>query len=337
MQPALRILITGGSGFVGRHLAEELRRREIEHVALSQRDGDLTRAEQADAVLAAHAACNVIVHLASYQAAGEFPAHHTGEQFHINTLIHTHLLEAWRRRMPHAKLLAVGCSCAYPSSAESLCEDQFLAGPIHGSVYSFAHTKRALYVGLRAYQDQYGLDGSYLIPATLFGEHDDFAPETSHVCGALVARFVQATREDWPEVEIWGDGTQQREFMDVKHFAPALLHVLPQVSRDLVNLGPGRGTMIRQLAETIARAAGYRGRLVFNPDRYVGVRAKYTSAEKLREKYGWEIPADLEPGLHRTVAWYAEHYDTLQGKKKFATCPETGLKTAAGGSVRGSS
>jgi GDP-L-fucose synthase len=215
------MLITGGTGFVGRHLAKELRRRGIEHAALSQRDYDLTRPEQAEAALAAHAQCNVIVHLASYQAAGEFPAKHPGEQFHINTLIHANLLEAWRRHMPHAKLLAVGCSCAYPSGAEVLSEDRLLDGPIHGSVYSFAHTKRSLYVGLRAYNDQYGLDGSYVIPATLYGEDDDFAPETSHVCGALVARFVRAVRESWPEVEIWGDGTQKREFMDVKDFPPA--------------------------------------------------------------------------------------------------------------------
>lgn len=313
------MLITGGTGFVGRHLTEELRRRGIEHAALSQRDCDLTRPEQAEAALAAHAECNVIVHLASYQAAGEFPAKHPGEQFHTNTLIHVNVLEAWRRQMPHAKLLAVGCSCAYPSNAEVLSEDRFLDGPIHGSVYSFAHTKRSLWVGLSAYNDQYGLEGSYLIPATLYGEHDDFAPETSHVCGALVARFVRAVREGSPEVEIWGDGTQKREFMDVKHFAPALLHLAPRLSRDIVNVGPGRGTTIRQLAETIAGAAGYEGRLVFNPQRYVGIREKCTSAAKLRDTYQWEIPGDLEAGIRRTVRWYADRYDSLKDLHKFTS------------------
>lgn len=311
------ILITGGTGFVGRHLQEELRARGVPHHVFHRAEYDLTRPEEADAALAAHKDCGLIVHLASYQAAGDFPAKHPGEQFHVNTLIHTNLLEAWRRRLPGAKLVAIGTSCAYPGDATMMVEETFLTGEPHGSVYAYAFTKRLLWLGIKAYNDQFGLNGSYVIPATMYGEYDDFAGETAHVCGALIGRFVRAAREDWPEVEIWGDGTQVREFMDVKDFVPALLHLAGRCERDIVNVGPGRGTTIRALAETIARAAAYRGRLAFQPQRYVGAREKFMCADKLRREYGWEIPGDMEAGIRRTVTWYAENYEALKDRRKF--------------------
>jgi GDP-L-fucose synthase len=212
------ILITGGTGFVGKHLQEELTRRGEEFFVFSKSEHDLTDLRQAEAAFQRCRNVQTVIHLASYQAAGTFPARHPAEQFFINNLIHTNMLEAWRRHAPQAKLVAIGTSCAYPSNAARLVEDVFLDGAIHGSVYCYAFTKRLLYLGIQAYNDQHKLNGSYLIPATMYGEHDDFDADTAHVCGALVARFVHAVRQNLPEVEVWGDGSQVRDFMDVKDF-----------------------------------------------------------------------------------------------------------------------
>lgn len=312
-----KILVTGGTGFVGKHLAEELRKRGANFFAFGKRDFDLSERGQAEAAFKKNHDADFILHLACYQAAGEFPAKHTGDQFFINNLIHTHVLEAWRKFIPRAKFIGIGSSCAYPSDAPVLTEDKLFSGPIHGSVYSYAFTKRLLCTGILAYNDQFKLNGSYLMPATMFGEHDDFHADTAHVPGALVARFVRAVKENLPEVEVWGDGTAIREFMDVKEFVRVLLELVQGCDRDILNVGPGCGKTIKELALTISRAASFQGNVVFNPLRYVGVREKFMNTEKLASKYGIRVDAELESGIKRTVAWYSQNYDALKNRKKF--------------------
>jgi GDP-L-fucose synthase len=299
-------------------LQAELRRREIPFFAFSRREFDLTVRAQAEAVFAAHADAATIIHLASYQAAGDFPAKHPAEQFFVNNLIHTHVLEAWRRHLSRAKLIAIGTSCAYPSSALTLTEDKFLDGAIHGSVYSYAFTKRLLYTGICAYNDQFKLDGTYLIPATMYGEYDDFHPATAHVPGALMGKFVRAVREGLPTVEVWGDGTQVRDFVDVKEFVHVLLELVLRCHRDILNVGPGAGKSIRELALTICRAAGFQGEVRFNPTAYVGIKEKFIDAGKLGQAYGLQVNNALEPGIQRTVKWLAANYGEWKDRQKFA-------------------
>src|SRR5687768_16236825 len=129
----MKVLITGGTGFVGRHLQAELAARRLSYAVISKAEYDLTDRRQADDVFQRHADADVILHLACYQAAAEFPARHPGEQFLVNNLIHLNTLEGWRRHAPGARLIAVGSSCAYPSDLASLTEDRLMDGPIHGS------------------------------------------------------------------------------------------------------------------------------------------------------------------------------------------------------------
>lgn len=308
-------MITGGTGFVGTHLQEELTQRGTPHHVFSSRDHDLTGAG-ADEVFAEHSDAAVIIHLASYQAAAEFPGKHTAEQFYVNNRIHLNVLEAWRKHLPSAKLFAIGCSCAYPSAATTMSELELMDGDIHGSVYSYGFTKRLLATGIRAYNDQYGLNGSYLIPATLFGEYDDFNLETAHVSGALVGKFVKAVREGLPAVDIWGDGTQVRQFLYVKDFVKALLHLIPLCDDDTVNITPEEGTSIRKLAEEIRDATGFTGKVYFDTERYVGVETKVMGAAKLAAKYDWRVPSSITEGIERTVRWYNDDYENLKDRSK---------------------
>jgi GDP-L-fucose synthase len=227
------------------------------------------------------------------------------------------VLECWRRQLPGARLVAIGSSCAYPGKAAWLNEEIFLDGEPHASVYAYAAAKRLLCTGIRAYNDQFGLNGSYLIPAAMLGEHDDFHPATSHVPAALIGKFVRAVREPLPEVEIWGDGSQVRDFMDVKEFVGVLLELAARCNRDILNIGPGAGISIRELATLISEAAGFKGRLVFNPQRYVGIKEKFMDVTRLREKYGLTVSRDIRSAIARTVAWYSENYEALKGRRKF--------------------
>ena len=313
----MKVLITGGTGFVGGHLQEELQRRGISFFGFGKRQFDLTRWENAEAVFKKNSAADLILHLASYQAAGEFPGKHTAEQFYVNNLIHNHALEAWRKFIPQAKFVAVGASCAYPSVAQAMTEDKFFEGAIHGSVYAYGATKRMLYTGILAYNDQFKLNGSYVVPAAMYGEDDDFSETTSHVPAALVARFVRAVKTNAPEVEIWGDGSQIRDFMDVKDFVNGLLDLAPRLERDLVNLVPPGGKTVKELALTVCEVSGYRGKVVFNANRYTGAKGKFLDATKLREKFGMVISGDLAPGIRRTVEWYFNNYEVVKDRRKF--------------------
>lgn len=314
----MKVLVTGGTGFVGQHLQEELKRRGVPFFAFGRRQFDLTRWEDAETVFKKNQDADLILHLASFQAAGEFPGKHTAEQFFVNNLIHTHALEAWRRFLPRAKFIGMGASCAYPSSAQAMTENKIFDGAIHGSVYAYGATKRLLVTGLLAYNDQFKLNGSCVIPAAMFGEHDDFNEATAHVPGALIGRFVRAVKMNLPEVEIWGDGSQVRDFADVKDFVRGLLDLAPKIERDTVNLVSGRGTTVKELALAVSEAAGFRGKIFFNANRYTGAKEKFLDAARLREKYRMEIPRDLAPGIRRTVKWFAENFDALQDRRKFA-------------------
>jgi GDP-L-fucose synthase len=313
-----KVLITGGTGFAGKHLQEELERRGIPFFAFGRRQFDLTRREQAEAVFRKNQDADLILHLASFQAAGEFPGKHTAEQFFINNLIHNHALEAWRQFIPGAKLIGIGASCAYPSAAQGMTEDRIFDGAIHGSVYAYGATKRLLCTGILAYNDQFKLNGSYVIPAAMFGENDDFDETTAHVPAALIARFVRAVKMNLPEVEIWGNGSQVRDFMDVKDFVRGLLDLAPNLERDIVNLVSGHGKTVKELALTVSESAGFRGKIFFNANRYTGANEKSLDAARLREKYKMEIPHDLAPGIRRTVAWYFENCEAVKGRRKFA-------------------
>jgi len=312
------VLITGGTGFVGKHLQAELAQRGVPFFAFGRRQFDLTCREQAEAAFKNNQDADLVLHLASFQAAGEFPGKHTAEQFFINNLIHNPALEAWRKFIPQARFIAVGASCAYPSAAQGMTEDKFFEGAIHGSVYSYGATKRMLYTGILAYNDQFKLNGSCVIPAAMFGEDDDFNESTALVPGALVARFVRAVKMNLPEVEIWGDGSQVRDFMDVKDFVRGLLDLAPRLDRDIVNLVPHGGKTVKELALTVCEAAGYRGKVLFNANRYTGAKEKFLDATKLREKYGMVISGDLAPGIRRAVEWYFKNYEAVKDRRKFA-------------------
>jgi len=259
-----KILITGGTGFVGKHLREELQRRVIGYVVFGKSECDLTRLEQAEAMFVRHRNAGAIVHLAGVHAGADYPAKHGAELLQANGRIHLNVLACWQKYMPGAKLMGVGSACVYPPSnvADGSKEEMALAGELEGGAYAFAFSKRLLLNGIRAYNDQYQLNGTYVIPATMFGEYDDFHAETAHAPGALIGKFVRAVVENLPTVEVRGDGTQVRDFLDSKEFVAGLLQILEKCQRDVVNVGPGKGTSVRALAEMINEASGFKGEVV---------------------------------------------------------------------------
>jgi len=300
----MRIIITGGTGFVGKHLREELEKRSYEFVFFSKNQVDLTNKDETFAFFEKHKDFDIIIHMASFHGGGSFPAEHPWDQFVVNNRIHLNVLHAWKELLPKAKLIAVGSSCAYPDKTPPFEEKDYMDGEIHGSVYAYAFTKRLLYTGIKALNDQFGTNGSFLIPATMYGEWDNFSEETGHVCGALIGKFVKAEKLGLEKVEVWGDGEQERDFIDVKDFVRVLAELIPKIERDVLNIAPGSPTKIRELAEIIKEASGFKGEIFYNKEKYVGVKRKFLSSKKLNEKYGMVLLNNLKESIKRTVEWY---------------------------------
>jgi GDP-L-fucose synthase len=304
------ILITGGTGFVGKNIVPLLE-KEGANVTATGRDYDLSVFSESEKLFTLKK-YDLIIHAAAFQGAGDFPLRYPADQFMINNLIHTHALHMWKEHQSQATFVGIGSTCSYPGNLAVLREEDYFTGPLHESVETYGLTKCVLQKGIEAYKKQYGLKGTTVVFATLYGPHDEFDLEKSHVVSALVKKFCDAKQFDLPEVEIWGDGTQTRELIYVEDQIKGLLATC-EYEGDLINIGTGIETTIRDLAETISNLTGFAGSIIYNTDKFVGVKRKVLDVSKAESLYGWTtkegyVLIPLEDGLERTITWYRRNY-----------------------------
>jgi GDP-L-fucose synthase len=302
-----QVLITGGTGFLGKNLVPKLEEAGV-HVVATGRDYDLTNWDKTKELFNLKK-YDLIIHAAAFQGAGDFTLLYPADQFYKNNLIHTHALEAWKQYQPQARLIGIGSTCSYPGNLPVLSEDDYFTGPLHPSVETYGLTKCVMQQGIKAYKQQYGLNGTTVAFATLFGPHDEFDITRSHVVSALVQKFCDAVKNGDSEVEVWGDGTQQRELIYIDDQIDGLLMTCAYDGA-LINIGSGKETKISNLAETIKRLSGFTGEIIYNTDRFVGVKRKVLDITKAKKSFGWTVDNkmhSLEEALAKTIAWYREN------------------------------
>ena len=297
----MKILVTGGTGFLGTALCGELEKRGHELVKINSRNCDLTQAGSLDQFNAQQ--FDQIFHLAAWTQAGDFCLYHPGEQWIFNQRLNTNMLAWWQARQPQAKLICMGTSCAYAPDAELVEANYMLGDPIE-SLYTYALTKRMLYAGLLALNKQYQLKYLCAVPSTLYGPGYHTDGRQMHFIFDLIRKILRGKNLGEPVV-LWGDGHQKRELVFVSDFVADLLKLVETRDNDLVNIGNGREFSIRHYAETICRIVGYDfGKIQFDTAKYVGVKSKRLSTQKLQAILGEVKRTDLETGLRQTIDWF---------------------------------
>lgn len=301
----MNTLITGATGFLGRHLQAALARAGCRVVTLSSRDADLTCAESLDRWSGER--FERIWHLAAWTQAGDFCLRHPGEQWIRNQQINTNVLAWWRRAQPQAKLIAIGTSCAY-SPDLPLAEPNYLAGEPIESLYTYAMTKRMLYVGLTSFAKQFGSRYLCLVPSTLYGPGYHADGRQLHFIFDLIRKILRGKLLEEP-VQLWGDGHQRRELVYIDDFVQDAMWLADHVDNELVNVGAGEEFPIRRFAEEICRIVGYdSGRIEYDTSRYVGAKSKCLNVDKLRGLLPEWRRLPLEEGLRRSIASYCQDH-----------------------------
>lgn len=299
-----RILITGASGFLGRHIVDVFKQTtEAECIAVRRSDYDLLDPSAASRLLA-DTKPDAVIHCAAKVggiiANKEYPA----DFFFENNVINTWMFEACRRAGIR-KLVTFMGGCSYPAQAISpIGEDQMWNGFPQPESAPYSVAKKLLLIQSDAYRRQYGLNSIVLIPGNLYGEYDNFNWEYAHVIPAMIRRFIEARDAEVPSIACYGSGRPTRDFvyaLDVARLVPWFLEHYDQ--SDPVNISSGTRTSIKELAETVARMTGYDGRIDWDTSKPDGQIDKIFAADRLHG-LGLSCPTPLEEGLQKTAAWF---------------------------------
>ena len=226
-----------------------------------------------------------------------------------NLQIQNHVLQnAWRVQVK--KLLFLGSSCIYPRDClQPIQEDYLLTGPLESTNRAYALAKIAGIELCQSFNRQHGTKFLSVMPTNLYGIHDNFHPENSHVLPALIRRIHEAKVKFLPEVVVWGTGTPRREFLLSDELAEACLHLMLHCDDgELVNIGWGEDQTIKELAENICEVVGYHGKLRFDPTRPDGTPRKVLDVSRLKA-LGWQPKISLRDGLQQVYRWYCEEYE----------------------------
>ena len=298
----MRVLVTGGGGFLGSHLVERLQADGIEPFVARRRDYDLTREADAERVFA-DARPELVFHLAAEVGGIGANRANPGRYWYANLMMGAHVLEQARLHGA-AKVVVAGTVCAYPKfTSVPFHEDDLWNGYPEETNAPYGVAKKSILVGAQSYREQYGLDAIFLLPANLYGPRDNFDLETSHVIPALIRKMVESR----DEVVLWGDGSPTREFLYVDDAADGLLLAAERYDgAEPVNLGTGAEISIRELAGLIAELTGFEGEIVWDTSQPNGQPRRALDTSRARELFGFEARTSLREGLERTIAWYRE-------------------------------
>jgi GDP-L-fucose synthase len=300
----VRVVVTGGGGFLGSHLVERLRSEGLEPVVAHRRDYDLTVTADAERLFEA-VRPELVFHLAAEVGGIGANLASPGRYWYANLVMGTNVLEQARLHNV-SKTVLLGTICSYPKFASvPFRERELWSGYPEETNAPYGIAKKALLVGAQAYREQYGTNAIYLLPVNLYGPRDNFDLDTSHVIPALIRKMVEATERGDEEVVVWGDGSPTREFLYVDDCVDALwLAAQRYDGADPVNVGTGEEISVRDLVELVAKLTGFAGQIVWDTTKPTGQPRRRLDVSQAEKLFGFRARTGLREGLKRTIAWY---------------------------------
>jgi GDP-L-fucose synthase len=300
-----RIVVTGGTGFLGRHLISQLEKMGCRDVFVPiHSEYDLTRIDAIERLFDEHRP-EILIHLAA--VVGGIGANRTnpGRFFYDNAIMGIQLIDAARRHGIE-KTVVLGSICAYPKfTPVPFLEEELWNGYPEETNAPYGLAKKMLLVQCQAYREQYGMNAIFLLPVNLYGPRDNFDLESSHVIPALIRKCVEAVKDGRDEIVLWGDGSPTREFLYVEDAAEGILLATERYDKsDPVNLGSGMEISIRDLATTIAAMTGFTGRIVWDTSQPNGQPRRCLDVSRAEREFLFRSATPFEVGLRKTIDWY---------------------------------
>lgn len=300
----MRVMVTGGWGFLGGHVCRELRLHNHFVFPIRHGDCDLLNPDDIQWTLE-EVEPDAIVHLAA--AVGGIGANqeHPGKFLYENAMMGLQLMEQ-ARQFDVGKFVTIGTACSYPADAPlPLNEDDIWNGYPAPETAPYGIAKRLLLLQGQMYRQEYGFNAIHLIPTNLYGPGDNFDPETSHVIPGLIQRFSEAAKFGRARVKCWGTGEATREFLYVEDAATAIVAALERYdSPEPLNIGTGVETSVASVANAIADIYGYEGEIRWDRRRPDGAERRRMDVSRARTALGFEALTSLEQGLKATIEAY---------------------------------
>lgn len=305
----MRLLLTGATGFLGKNLVEHMSKflpENSEVIGIGSKVYDLRCPDACKKVLQKYSP-NVIVHAAGSVGGIGANQQNPGKFMYENLIMGTNLIEQCRlNKKP--KFILLGTVCSYPKfTPVPFQENEIWNGYPEETNAPYGIAKKTLMKLLQSYGEQYGLTGANLIPVNMYGPHDHFNLNSSHVIPALILKFYNAMKSGQTRVELWGTGNASREFLFAEDCAEAIAMAI-QKDTDLepINIGNGREIKIRDLALEIAEQMGYEGEVFFDPSKPDGQPRRCLDTNRAKSLLGFTAKTDLQTGLRKTISWFLQ-------------------------------
>jgi GDP-L-fucose synthase len=314
-----RVVVTGGAGFLGSHIVDQLRALGCREVFVPRSfEYDLTT-EGSVRRLYADARPQIVLHLAAEVGGIGANREYPGRFFYANMIMGVLMIEE-ARRTGVEKFVQLGTICAYPKfTPVPFREEDLWAGYPEETNAPYGVAKKALLVQLQSYRSQYGFNGIYLLPVNLYGPRDNFDPKSSHVIPALIQKMVDAQEAGVDEVVLWGTGEASREFLYVDDCARAvLLSAEHYEGTEPANIGTGMEIKIKELAALIAELVGFEGRLVYDSAQPDGQPRRCLDTTKAHQCFGFRAHVPFRNGLEETIRWYRANRESARPAERLA-------------------
>ena len=302
-----KVIVTGGAGFLGRVVADELTRRGCLNIIVPRKKECDLRDAAVIKKLLNDARPDLIIHLAASVGGIGANLKNQATFFYDNLMMGVQLVEQ-ARLAGVEKLVSIGTICSYPKFTKVPFKEKDLwNGYPEETNAPYGLAKKMLLVQSQAYRQQYGYNSIFLLPVNLYGPGDNFSPESSHVIPALIKKCCDAIKSGDSAITVWGTGKPTREFLYVDDAARGVVLAAEKYNKsEPVNLGSGMEISIKELSQLIARLTGFKGKIVWDKTKPDGQPRRRLDVSLAQKEFGFKARIKFDDGLNKTIQWYKE-------------------------------